>query len=129
MISIQSADRFQDFLHSISDEDARILWLYSGQRGPFPGAHVAILRMLQPVTRSGERRMARYFASLQPQVARQAILALLRSVSQPATSMVAPVTVPADLSPRQHWTTTAPTRGSPSHALEVPLQRNPKPPD
>lgn len=93
-----------EFIDSMTEEDARVMWKYGGFGGTggedFPGTRVAIVRMLRAVTASGRRRLARFFASLSPRSAVLALAALLRTLTLRPAGVTLPAPATRTLTPQ-----------------------------
>jgi hypothetical protein len=91
-----------DFFDSMTEEDARVLWIYGGHGTPedFPGTRVAIVRMLRARTAAGLRSLGKFFASLSPRAGAVALAALLRVLISRPAGVPLPARAPVHLSPQ-----------------------------
>ncbi|MCW5254717.1 hypothetical protein [Streptomyces sp. SHP 1-2] len=101
-----------EFIETMPEEHARILWTLGGfgTREDFPGVRAAAVRMLQGVTASARRSLARFFASLAPRQGVTALAALLHSLAGRPVGIPLPVPAPRSLSPQRRCHRFTPAR-------------------
>lgn len=101
-----------DWLHTMTDEDARILWVFGGygDHDDFPGARVAVVRMVRGVAPTARRALARHFASLSPREAVAALAALLRALAVRPAGVPLPIAAPLAMSPQRRCHRLTPAR-------------------
>lgn len=110
-------------LLDMPEEHARIIWRCGGfgDDHDFPGVRVMLARVLQPVTRTARRYLARHFASLAVRRGPRAALALLHRFVPLATVPAVP-RFRAEcrrMLPQAGHGAVAPVRGSPERALHM----------
>lgn len=107
----------------MTDEHARIIWRWGGfgDDDSFPGARVALARMLRGVTPAARRQLAQHFASLAVRRGPLAALALLRLVLPlaPVPAVRHSRTECRRMLPQAGHGAIAPVRGSPERALRM----------
>lgn len=110
-------------LLDMPEEHARIVWKWGGfgDEHDFPGARVALARMLRGVTPAARRQLARHFASLAVRRGPLAALALLRLVLPlaPVPDVRHSRTECRRMLPQAGHGAIAPVRGSPERALHM----------
>ncbi|MCX4429464.1 hypothetical protein [Streptomyces mirabilis] len=96
----------------MTDEHALIMWRFGGfgTAENFPGARLAMLRMLRGTGRSTRKALARIFASLAPHSGVRAVLALLLVVAVRPAPVALPTPTPRALSPQRRCHRPSPAR-------------------